>query len=420
MLLNLALMLAASAVTALYLMISRRRRTPALDLDLDHLTDIQSGLAHVAGLTGSGLYEGCEATLYQNGELIKALMAEIAKAQRTVHLETFVWRRGVVERQLVELLCRKAEEGVVVRVLIDAVGGNRADKTQLNILRSRGVQLAHYHPIGPFNFRRFNNRNHRKLLLVDGLVAFVFGHGIADSWCGLAEDKTQWRDTGVQLRGAVVCSLQVIFVQDWIEARQKPPVGEGCFIHSAQQVGPTTAHLVSSSTRGGHSSVAYLYKLAIAKAREEIIIQNPYFAPACDVVELLGEMVARGVAVHLMVPGQYTDSTILRIASQHLYGRLLDLGVRLYEYEPTLLHQKIVLIDGVWSHIGSTNFDSRSLALNAEIGVGLLDRQIAQQLRQAFTEDLQRSREISRAQWSKRPWYKRLLSWSVYQLHGQL
>lgn len=166
-----------------------------------------------------------------------------------------------------------------MRVLIDAVGGRAASKKQLDKLRASGVQLAHYHPINRFSFRRFNNRTHRKLLIIDGITGFVFGHGIKDTWCGHAQDKHHWRDTGVCLRGPVVRALQVIFVEDWISTGAKPPMEEHCFVEGIAEQGEVTAHVVESSNRGGLSSVAFLYELAIACAQQEIIIQNPYFAP---------------------------------------------------------------------------------------------------------------------------------------------
>jgi cardiolipin synthase len=249
-------------------------------------------------------------------------------------------------------------------------------------------------------------------------MGFAFGHGIADEWLGNAEDEHHWRDTGVRLKGAVVRPLQSVFLQDWIEASGDIPVDDSCF-PSNTHCGNAIAHVVSS-TGDAKSSVALLYKLAIATARREIIIQNPYFTPNPQVPKLMQKMAARGVAVHLMVPGRHTDSPFVRRAGFHLYLPLLRAGVHLYEYQPTLLHQKIVIIDGKWSHVGSTNFDERSLALNAEIGVGILDETVATELRAAFEQDLSSCIELSLEQWERRPKYQQALDWCVYQLHGQI
>jgi cardiolipin synthase len=177
---------------------------------------------------------------------------------------------------------------------------------------------------------------------------------------------------------------------------------------------------VSSASGEALSSVSLLYTTAIACARREIVIQNPYFAPDDGICELFAMMVRRGVAIHLMVPGTNTDSRFVRRAGCHLYQDVLEAGVRLYEFQPTLIHQKIVVIDDIWSHIGSTNFDSRSLALNEEVGIGILDERVAAELKQAFNEDLKRSKEITLAQWRKRAWYSRAFDWIAYQLHDQL
>ena len=184
--------------------------------------------------------------------------------------------------------------------------------------------------------------------------------------------------------------------------------------------GDVRAHIVSSASGEAGSAVALLYTIAIASARKEVLIQNPYFAPDDGVCELLVTMVKRGVAVHLMVPGKKTDSPFVRTAGTHLYESLLAGGVRIYEFEPTLLHQKVVIVDSMWSHVGSTNFDSRSLALNEEVGVGLLDPDIAAQLKEAFAADLKRSVELRLERWRRRPLLARGYGWIAYQLHDQL
>ena len=414
------LMALAAFATALYLIISRKRWIPPPDSKLTTMGNIQTALPNIARLTGSALHHGNEATLFQNGKFLEAMLEHIADAQITVHLETFVWHKGNFEKRLVNLLSEKAQQGVTVRVLVDAVGARNASKSQMAKLRDQGVELAFYHPINRFSLRRFNNRNHRKLLIIDGTSAFIFGHGVKDVWYGKAHDSAHWRDTGVRLRGPSVASLQSVFIKDWIDAKQPVPTGEGCFTEDVGNAGPVAVHVVESTSRQGHSSVALLYMLAIASARKEVIIQNPYFATKKSVLDLLEQTVKRGVKVHLMLPGKQNDSYLLYRAGKHLYGSLLRAGVRIYEYEPNMLHQKIVIVDGVWSHIGTTNLDTRSLAINAEVGVGLLDKNIAQELRSAFQQDCQHSHELTFDKWQNRKWYQRGGDWAAYQLHGQL
>jgi len=400
-------------------MFTHRRRTPYLHLQLDELQSLQDGLQALAGLTGGAVYEGNGASVLQNGAIFPAMEADIEAARHTVHLETFVWTAGEVERRFVELLCTKARQGVKVRLLIDALGGSKATSSRLQQLRDAGVELAQYCRPAWWNLRRFNHRTHRKLLIVDGAIAYTFGHGIADQWLGDGEDEEHWRDTGVRLEGPVACALQSVFMENWIEETRCLPAGAGCY-PCIEHKGDIQAHVVSSASEEVGSAVALLYTVAIASARKEVIIQNPYFAPDDGFCELLAKMVKRGVAVHLMLPGKKTDSPFVRLAGSHLYRTLLESGVRVYEFSPTLPHQKIVIVDGAWSHIGSTNFDARSLALNEEVGVGILDRQVATQLKQAFIADLKRSSELQLERWRRRPLLEKGYSWLAYQLHSQL
>jgi cardiolipin synthase len=413
-------MFAGAVVAMLGFMLTHRRLTPYLHLQLDELQSLHDGPQALAGLTGGAVYKGNTVRVLQNGALFPALEKDIAAARHTVHLETFVWTAGEVERRMVEVLCAKAREGVKVRVLIDALGGSGATAARMQQLRDAGVELAEYCRPAWWNLRRFNHRTHRKLLIVDGGVAFTFGHGIADQWLGDGEDADHWRDTGVRLEGPVACALQSVFMENWIEETHCVPAGAGCYPCLDRHDGGVEAHVVSSASEEVGSSVALLYTVAIASARKEVIIQNPYFAPDDGFCELLAKMVKRGVAVHLMVPGRKTDSPFVRLAGSYLYRTLLEAGVRLYEFEPTLPHQKIVIVDGVWSHIGSTNFDARSLALNEEVGVGILDEKVAKELKDAFNADLKRSSELQLERWRQRPLMERSGSWLAYQLHSQL
>jgi cardiolipin synthase len=355
----------------------------------------------------------------QNGAVFPAMLEDIAAAKQTVHLETFVWSGGELETRFVDALSAKAREGVKVRVLIDSLGASKATASELERLKASGAKLANYCKPRWWNWHRFNHRTHRKLLILDGRIGYAFGHGVADEWLGDGEDEKHWRDTAVRLEGPVVHGLQAVFAQNWVEETKTLPAGEGCF-PSLERRGDIPAHVVSSASGDAVSAVATLYTVAIAAARREVLIQNPYFAPGDGVVELFAMMVRRGVQVHLMVPGKHTDSPFVRRAGCSLYESLLEAGVRLYEFEPTLLHQKIVVVDGVWSHVGSTNFDARSLALNEEVGVGLLDAGVAAQLKAAFRQDLRRCHELTLEKWRRRPLYDRAYERFAYLLHEQL
>jgi cardiolipin synthase len=330
-----------------------------------------------------------------------------------------VWTRGALESRFADLLCSKAHEGVKVRLVIDAMGGIRASSKQLRRMRNSGVDVRIFCRLHWWNLRRINHRTHRKLFIIDGRIGYTGGHGIADQWLGDGEDRQHWRDTAVRLEGPVVHSLQAVFMENFIWESHCVPSGQESFPLPTAR-GDIDSHTVSDSASLSLSAVAMLYSVAIASAQREVFIQNPYFAPDDSVVELFATVVKRGVVIHLMVPGENTDSPFVRRAGCHLYGPLLRAGVHIHEFQPTLLHQKVVIIDRVWSHVGSTNFDSRSLKLNEEVGIGLLDRTLAAQLLQAFENDLQYCRELTLEQWSKRSIPLRLFDWLAYQVHDQL
>jgi len=410
---------ATALIVGLGVLLTRGRGTPYLKMDLKALPPVHEALPLISGLTESAVYEGNRATLFQNGSAFPAMLADIASATRSVHLETFVWTEGTVEQQFVEALSERARAGVPVRVLRDAIGGGRGSKAATRKLKESGVELAEYCSPSWWNIGRFNSRTHRKLLIVDGRIGYTFGHGIADEWLGEGDGKKHWRDTAIRLEGPVVHGLQTVFAQNWVEETHALPVCHDCF-PKLEAVGTSPAHVVSSASGDAVSSVAMLYTIAIACARREVLIQNPYFAPNPGVCELFAMLVDRGVKVRLMVPGRHTDSPFVRRAGQHLYGKLLEAGVELYEYDRTLLHQKVVVIDEHWSHVGSTNFDARSLALNEEIGVGILDRDIARELKEAFEHDLAFCRHLRLEQWRHRPIPGRLFDRFAYLLHDQL
>lgn len=415
----LSIFLAAAVALLLFLFISHRRRILKLDVDPASLPAIEDALNIIAGLTGGVIYEGNRVQVIQNGDLLEQMFDDIRQAKHTVHLETYIWSRGELEKRLVDLLCAKAREGCAIRVLIDALGALDAHDKQLKRLRHCGVELCHFKHFKGLNFYHFNNRMHRKLLIVDGDIAYTCGHGIADVWLGSAENKHHWRDTGVRLTGPVVHSIQSVFIQDWCSVSKKIPLGSGCF-PVQQATGKVRVHTVKSSTSATDSSVAMFYMLAIASARKEVIIQNPYFIPNGYIPQLLMDKARAGVKVHLMLPGKHNDIRLARLASRHLYQPLLDAGVRIYEFGPTMMHQKIVIVDGVWSHVGTTNFDLRSLVLNAEIGVGILDRATAGHLRDAFNQDLKRSQAIAPDYWKTRNGGEKLLEWMAYRIRGQI
>jgi cardiolipin synthase A/B len=417
---HLALILYAFIVVFLFVMIWSVLHERQSHVTVPRIAAFEAALPSIANLTGSPILPGNAVRVLQNGdEFFPPLLDDIAKARQSIHLETYVWWKGEICDRVARALAGKAHQGVEVRITLDASGSHRGDDKLYDMMKGAGVKIALYHPFRLGDLALLNNRTHRKLAVFDGRVAYVFGHGIAEEWTGHAQDKDHWRDTGVRLEGPIVNSVQAVFAQNWVDETAEVLAGEKYFPHLAA-AGPVRAHMTASAPRGGVSEMELLDKLAIATAQKELIIQNPYFIPDQELVDLLANAVQRGVRVRLMIPGQITDSAIVRHAGHKQFQPLLDKGVEIDEFEPTLSHQKIMIIDGVWSFVGSTNFDDRSLDINDEASVGLIDPGIASRLKAAFEADLRRCKHLDARTWSQRSLWHKLEDRLSYMINEQL
>ena len=396
-------------------------REPKTHLRVKEAGELNALLPSIVGLTQASLDGGNRGEVLQNGDgFFPLLIADINQAKGSVHLESYIWWKGNVCDQLARALADAARRGVEVRVLVDASGGHKMTKENREVMGRAGVKLASFHPLGFYNLGRLNNRDHRKIAIIDGHIGYIGGYGIADEWSGHAQDKNHWRDTGLRIVGPAVNRMQGAFCENWIEQTGEILAGEKYFPHTAP-AGTTQAHLAYTSPTGSISSVQVLYYLAIEAARHEIIIQNPYLLPDENSIMAIRDAVRRGVIVRIMVPATTTtDSPIVQHASHHQFGTLLKAGAHVYEYGKTLLHQKVIIVDGVWSCIGSTNFDSRSFNLNDEITIATLDPQIAAQLRGAFNDDLRYSNERHLDEWSHRSFWHKTIDGLAYLAHGEL
>ena len=396
-------------------------REPKTHLMVKNPGDLNALLPSIVGLTQATLDGGNRAMVLQNGDaFFPRLIADINGARESVHLESYIWWKGTVCDQLARALADAAKRGVEVRVLIDASGGHKMTKENQELMGRAGVHLASFHPLGFASLGRLNNRDHRKEAIIDGRIGYIGGYGIAEEWSGHAQDKNHWRDTGLRVEGPVVNRMQGAFSENWIEQTGEIVAGEKYFPHTAA-VGTTMAHLAYTSPTGSISSVQVLYYLAIEAARHEIIIQNPYLLPDENSIAAIRDAVRRGVVVRIMVPAtSTTDSPIVQHASHHQFGTLLKAGAHVYEYDKTLLHQKVIIVDGIWSCLGSTNFDSRSFNLNDEITIATLDPQIAAQLRAAFNDDMRYAQERHLDEWAHRPFWHKGIDGLAYLAHGEL
>jgi cardiolipin synthase len=404
----------------LVLLLWSARRERESHVRVPDLANLEQALPSIAGLTGSPFLPGNRVQLLQNGdEFFPALLRDIAAARETIHLETYVWWEGDICKTIAEALAARARQGVEVRLTLDAVGAKNGDKDLFKMMEDAGVRIARFHPFSLGDIGLFNNRTHRKVAVFDGRVAYVFGHGIAQEWTGHAQDEEHWRDTGARLEGPIVGQVQSVFSENWLEQTAEPIVGQRYF-PALSPAGSVRAQMTASSPQGGVSKLELLFKLAIATAQKELLIQNPYFIPDGEVVGLLQKAVRRGVKVRIMLPGAVTDSSVVRHAGHRRYEELLSHGVEIYEYKPTLNHQKVLVVDGLWSHVGSANFDDRSLDINDEASVGLIDPEVASELREAFSNDLKLSHQVTLAEWKQQSAWHRLVDRVSYLINEQL
>jgi cardiolipin synthase len=413
-----ALLLAVIGLT-IVLWSAERGENPRLNVK--NAGDFSALLPSIIGLTQSSLDAGNQVQLLENGdEFFPRLLRDIAGANESVHMETYIWWKGAICDQIAHALAAKAQQGVEVRLLVDASGGHKMDRELAKLMLDSGVRFVRFHPPTFSNLGRLNNRDHRKVSIIDGRIGYIGGFGLAEEWTGHAQDKDHWRDAGLRVQGPIVNRMQAAFCENWIEETGEIMAGEKYFPHLSP-AGPTQAHLAYTSPTGGVSSVQVLYYLAIKAARREIIIQNPYLLPDDDAVEALAEAVKRGVDVKIMVPStKATDSPVVQHASEHRYGLLLKSGVRIWEYRKTLLHQKVIIVDGVWSCIGSTNFDRRALQLNDEVSMGVLDPALAAQLKTAFADDMKFASQIDFEQWQHRGLWNKALDGLAYLASSQM
>jgi cardiolipin synthase A/B len=384
------------------------------------LGSLEAAMPAIEALTQGWRVSGNSVELLRNGDgFFPRLLGDIRAARHSVHLETYLWWRGAICSELAGLLSEKAAEGVAVRLVVDAVGSWSMEEELLEKMRAAGVRVAKYHD---FRFRtlgRINKRTHRKLAVVDARIGYVFAHGIADEWTGDAQGPDHWRDTGARLLGPIVPRVQALFAQHWMEETAEVLAEEDYFATPPEE-GDVTLHLVASSPRGGVSQVSLLHRLVIAAANREIVIQNPYFSPSSEVVEMLAEAAGRGVRVRIMVPGEKTDSFTTWYSGHRRFERLLEAGVEIWEYGRTLPHQKVMVIDRSWAHLGSTNFDERSFDINAEVSLGIPDAGVAAELLAHFEEDLEHAVRIELEAWRRRPRLDRVKEWLCDQLREQI
>jgi cardiolipin synthase A/B len=396
----------------------RRHRSPILQVQTD--SGIDKLMPSLSGLTLSTPIPGNSIEVLENGAFFGVLLDRIRSAEKSVHFETFLWKPGQLARRVADAFLERARAGVTVRILLDAQGSKLIEDDTVARLREAGCKVKFFHKHSLYTLGVLNDRDHRKICIIDGKEACVGGHCITDDWLGDAEDHKHFSDVSVWLRGPIVHSLQGAFSENWAGETGELFVGDD-FFPVLEPAGDVTVHAAFVKPENSAPAVKILHHTALCLARSRIWIQNPYFIPKHEAIEAMGAAVRRGVDVRVLMPATSgSDSPMVQHAGHRHFEELLELGVRLFEYPHTLLHQKVMTIDGCWSAVGSTNFDDRSFDTNDEITLGILDKDIAARLDAMFEKYARRAEEIQVEKWRKRGVLHKLKDNAAYLLNDVL
>ncbi|MGI8672872.1 MAG: phospholipase D-like domain-containing protein [Luteitalea sp.] len=377
-------------------------RPPTLGLEHTDPAGSEAFLDTMSGITALPFVPGNRLDILNNGDAFYPAMLDAIRSARTaVVIEQYIFWGGRTGNEFAEALAERALAGVRVKLLLDAVGSPSLGDEAYTTMSAAGCEIAWYAPIHWYTIGRFNNRTHRKTLVVDGRVGFTGGAGIADHWRGNATPPDQWRDMMFRLEGPAVAPLLSGFAQNWLRTTGEMIQGVEYF-PAPCEAGTLGVQVIHSSPDAGASSARLMYYLAIVSARTRIDIVNPYFVPDETAIDTLIEAVARGVQVRVVVSGKRTDNWLARHNSRRLYGVLLAGGVRIHEYHHSMLHPKVMLVDGCWCTVGTSNFDNRSFAHNEETSLCLCDRSFVAAMTEIFEEDLAACQEVRREQWAQR------------------
>ena len=383
-------------------LIAPREFSPQYGLDHEFSVDSDEFCSSIVGATGVPYLRGNRLEIFNNGdEFYPVMLQAIREAKHSVTVEAYIYWAGETGQKFAQALADKSRQGIKVKLLLDAIGAASIGEEILQTLKAGGCQIAWFNPIRWYSLGRFNNRTHRKSLLIDGCIAFTGGAGIADHWWGNAQDPEHWRDIQIRLEGPAVLPLQTGFAQNWLETTGELVTGFE-FYPPPKEVGSVELQTILSSPETGASSVRIMYYFGIVCSRRLIYIASPYFVPDQAAIDTLTEAKKRGVDVKIMVSGIYNDNSMVRRSATRLYGQLLEGGVEVYEYNRTMLHHKIMVVDGVWATVGTTNFDNRSFAHNEENNVCFFDPPSVQKLRSTFEEDLHQCERITIVTWRRR------------------
>jgi cardiolipin synthase A/B len=415
-----AVALLAALIVLLLLVIwsIKRHRDPDLQIECD--SPIDKLIPSLAGLALSTPVDGNSVEILENGAFFDVLIDEIRGAKNTVHFETFLWKEGALSARMAAALSERARAGLKVRVLLDATGTKKMGDAVEKQMKAAGCKVVKFHHRHIRNIGVMNERDHRKLVVIDGRVAFVGGHCVVDEWYGNPEDGEHFADISVRVRGPIVNTVQSIFSENWGAETGELFVGDDVFPHP-ECAGNITAHAAFSKPEGSAPAVKILHHTILCLARKRLWIQNPYFLPEPEAIDAFGQAVKRGVDVRVLMPSTGgSDNPMVQHAAHRNFEKLLECGVRLFEYSNTLLHQKVMTVDGIWCAVGSSNFDDRSFEINDEITLAFRDEALAQQLDGIFMKYAATCEELKLEKWRKRGVWQRTKEQVFYTINELL
>lgn len=400
------LVLATIAITVMVVVVSMNFQRPEKSVRHAvthcHSIDDPQFALEMDAMLGPDMLDGNSITVLQNGdEIFPSMLEAIRGATRSITFETYIYWSGDIGNAFADALKERRKAGIPIHVMLDWAGSAKMEETLLDELVDAGIQVERYHPLRWYSLSRLNNRTHRKLLVVDGRIGFTGGVGIADQWSGHAQDSDHWRDLHFRVEGPVVAQMQAGFMDNWIKSTGRV-LHSDVYYPTLAAAGHDRMHLFVSSPAGGNSSMHLMYLLAVAAARKSIDLQAAYFIPDPIMVEALIAARERGARIRLLVPDRHIDSQLVRMASRRTWGQLLAAGVEIYEYEKTMMHNKLLILDGLLVSVGSTNFDMRSFNLNDEASLNIHSAAFGQQMTAVMEADLKGAKRYTLDMWNRR------------------
>lgn len=395
--------------------------TPGINYHLSRRTSVHADefLYTIQSTCQAALHHGNKVEILTNGaEFYPAMLEAIRSATRSVIMECYIFQPGRVADQFIEALSDRARKGVNVTIVVDAIGSFSLWGRPVRRLRKAGCRIESYQRLHWYRWARINNRTHRELIVIDGRVAFAGGAGIADWWMYPHGRRRPWRDTMARIEGPIVAALQGVAAENWLECCGEILTGPEYF-PDLDRAGDTTAFVIRSSPSDRATASRVAFQLLMEGADHHVDIATPYFLPDRAFRRALKGIAARGVKVCVIVPGRATDQRWVRLASRRMWGQLLEAGIRIFEYRKTMTHVKVLVVDGLWAVIGTTNVDNRSFEHNDEVNVALLDASVARRLLDDYERDIRDSDEITLAGWRRRPLWEKIVGPFVWILERQ-